>query len=654
MSEEDKELEQIRRLNLFRRFLQAIVKRRLWVAVLAFALVSGVTGKFVIERARNAPNRFQATTTMIFSPKHSREVRTVDNQEILQLIRRREMVLKLADKLQIDPGDAAQIEISQERNQKNIFVITVFAADEQSAIRKGNEFARLCTSEYAAYRGADLAKNWEMPILVRQKKALEDREALDRAEAELRKKHNDIDLAAVRNDSMGISDIIRQRREDLFACEKELSGWRVRHLKAMAELALIPPPVVSNITNLSRLMTNYETANREWEEQSIQYTEKHPRLQLKEEQRKRALEGVKSSLTELGEPDFPLDRINRVGKLIENKRLAEGELEKATDRREGIVREISRLEDQRQSLLDIKNEMDRLSLARERLPSLQEYKRELIEIQDLESAASSELTQVERLQYALGDSILSKKNMMIMLAAGGIFAFLVLVVIILLELAFGKVANAEELSYHPELLPLGALPKDDKFASEDEQKSVTDGIFFRFRNAGIKWGTTLIGRLPGAERSPTLESSFNWNFAMSGKRSLVVHIVKALEFKEPPDAKFLGGVVRSGTSAWFPVANDESLSPGELHLLAEDLKTLHHDFDVICLTRKRSLRVGELAVSQLFAFCDSVMLLVGVGKTRRSDLRSIIELDRRHASHPIPVIATGVKGKDALKEGNTL
>lgn len=654
MNEEElREQEQMRKLMTFRKIAQGIVGKYLVLLGIVLAIAFAVVLTLIVRRVRNSPERYEASTTLVFAPKSASRIKPMEPQEALHVITRYTMFKKLADALQLTPGErarlASDIEVAPERGQRSLFSIKALGATEAIAVRKINAFADLCIREYSAYRTADL-ENWLETILLRKREVQEMLEKNDAEESELCRKYG-VTKPAAEADRLTVA--ISERKAELSEAKVRLGGYELKRKKVESDLSKVPAEAVEHADEIRRHMARLAVSEKELADLHRQYTDKNPRLLLRNEQYEREKAEFSALLTALGVSNVSLTAFDKMGTLKDELKDVEAKLELV---REGIAateREIERLTRQLQSLLEVMPEFDRLAHQRENLrASLESVEDGIADVRYLESAVRNDLTQVERAQFATGKNPMSVKALAVAALAGFVVAGLLAFVILVFEYAFGRVLSVGELACQPELLPLGALPPGGKFTSETEEKAVLDGIFYRFRNAEKDWGCTFFACLPGAERPTSLAAAFSWNFAMCGIKLIAIRLVPAQGFLEPEGAEVMTGVVCSGHEAWFPVADISALSPGELSLLSMDVKALRKRGFAVGIILEEPIRSGELVTAQLLDLCDSVGIAVGVKRTRREDLRKLLALPRRHPERRIPFVATGVTNAKSLKEGN--
>ena len=158
--------------------------------------------------------------------------------------------------------------------------------------------------------------------------------------------------------------------------------------------------------------------------------------------------------------------------------------------------------------------------------------------------------------------------------------------------------------------------------------------------------------LPGAKISKMLFDSFEWNFAMSGRRMLLVDIVLAEDFNGTADPDCTTMIVTfSKGKCYLPLASKKFFAPSELELLKNDFQLLRQNYDYIFIRNAFSMRGPILFFEQIADICDGMMIAVGQGKTPRKDMRALLSI---HCKIKLPVmtILTGHNAKKIIHDSN--
>ena len=140
-------------------------------------------------------------------------------------------------------------------------------------------------------------------------------------------------------------------------------------------------------------------------------------------------------------------------------------------------------------------------------------------------------------------------------------------------------------------------------------------------------GIVLVCRLPGAEEQPKFREALDWSLAMAGHKTFMLSIVRTAGFTPPEGAEMLVNTVIKDPHGWFTVENRYSLAPTELEMLKADLDEIRKTHDEVFIMMPDGFCKGGSFFDQLLRACSSVLLVVGAGKTLRTDLSYV----RRHA-----------------------
>ena len=103
MTEEEKEQEQLERLNAVRKIAQSMFVKWLWLIILVFIAAAGAVEYMVYTRILNSPRRYMTATKLMFTPKSAPKVKTMDVKEVLQIIER-VTTFRVTDDVEIPAG----------------------------------------------------------------------------------------------------------------------------------------------------------------------------------------------------------------------------------------------------------------------------------------------------------------------------------------------------------------------------------------------------------------------------------------------------------------------------------------------------------------------------------------------------------------------
>ena len=179
---------------------------------------------------------------------------------------------------------------------------------------------------------------------------------------------------------------------------------------------------------------------------------------------------------------------------------------------------------------------------------------------------------------------------------------------------------------------------------------VLDSIFYIFEQKCGEGGIIFKGVLPGATFHQEIIENFEWNFAMSGKKMLILYITSAKDYVPPAGSTELCIVSYENVTGALPLENPATLSPSEMQMLQQDVIDLRTTFDLVFIVRKEPLDKAGVFFSQILSFCDSAIILVGARHTKRSMLRYVIDHQRK-TEKPIMTIAVNSRDMAAVITG---
>ena len=650
-----REREQLQRFETFRRLACAILLRRFWVPLAAFALAFLALDAVVLDRARRA-DRFEARAVLLYHPRTAERVKALDRKDVFQILFRPTLKDALAATLS---GAAATdalrqrlrqtVAFRQERDSPNTFNVVVRAESEASAVERANAFAELCLKEYAAYRAADL-RRW-METIDEQRKKLQGRlEELDAEEDRL-----------VRATHQPLPERELDRLDETLGKQKAaLAEAGVRRAKETARLkrlradlaATVPAAALGRLDELKRAQTELAKAEDDVVAAEALYTERNPRLVVARERRDALAAKYAAFCQAQGLGAIGRDDVAKAETLAGQIRATEAQEAAAREMCEALQSEIDR---NARSLAQIQEAVPTYARLRHRREAIQEAlagtEDTVADIRYLQASIPSDFTLVEPVKTAEETPLRTRKKTVAVVLGAGVAAGLVTLLVVLLDVLFGRVRDAREVAFDPEARVLGSLPPPEvPFASEQEEKRALDGIYYRFNREAGERRTVLVARLPGAAYSRPLHDVFDWNCAMGGRRFLRIEIVAAQDFAVTDDLRPLGGLLLKGASAFFPVQDVSRLSPGELQLLANDVKTLGETYDVFVLGRRLPLSNHSIYFEQMLRFCDCAVLFVGAHRTPRASLRQAL-LRRKEAGKPLFAVVSGERDFEKIRGG---
>ena len=352
--------------------------------------------------------------------------------------------------------------------------------------------------------------------------------------------------------------------------------------------------------------------------------------------------------------DDDVDSLDKAVALVDEQKLVDEDLRAKQEELQIISEELAETNDKFERITEV---IPRMLQINQQYASLQESLEKLdasvADINYLMPLVKDDLMIGEYANSAIGLAPFSKRNLAICIfAAISITGFLATLVV-LIEFWFGKVISEKELPLISGLRYLGSLPTSEKqFGSERRKRIGLGAICHNFRASEVDHHIVLAGALPGGKILPALFDTFEWTFAMAGKRTLTINVVLASGFDyESLPLSDTGIVIYSGSKGYLPVVNKRFLSPSELMLLKKDLQLLRETYDLIFIRHSVSLRRDRMFLDQFVGLCDGAMIAVGARRTSRSDLRRLAALNRR-TKLPIMTIFSDNMMHNAEKDTN--
>ena len=194
-----------------------------------------------------------------------------------------------------------------------------------------------------------------------------------------------------------------------------------------------------------------------------------------------------------------------------------------------------------------------------------------------------------------------------------------------LEYIFGKISNEKEMLLFPDLHYLGKLPvSPDMFGAESSKQLIFSALTHRFQSiSGNNSHVVFAGSLPGAKVMQEFYSSLEWNYAMAGRKILMIDIVSADDAGETQPMKDASIIACSDGRTILPITSRNYILPPELEMLKLDLTMLRESYDLIYFRHPFSFRQDKLFLEEFISVCDSMMIAFGFRKTYRKCLRAL-------------------------------
>ena len=630
-SEEERELEQLRKFDKLRKLVQNIWKNHMWMLIGIFVLVLAALLGFAFMRVTYSSTRYIARLTLCFHPKHSGKVGQYDDKYVLLILNRRttrDAFAAIGGKK--DPKRkliADKIKISSNRKQQHIFSVELFANSEQEAVNYINEFADVCIQEYAGERTRDL-QQWKNRLT-------EEKQGLDNDANKLSAQIADLlvplQVISPEKDFEHLRKQMGELQSARARLNHQIEGISSRKKQLERDIKEVNPVMLQHLKEIKKFIAELEHLDKEISAATELYTDANPKM-IALHSRKRAVEKRRDAfLAEYKIRSIDPQTIRLAETLSTELKSVSDELDTKMSEKRVLDDEIADSEKRLKLFNESQPQIQRLTQQRKVLrESMQRLDDSIAEIDYMQMMVKDDLFINEIARSAVGDQPFSKKNILICTFAALALTSFCAAMLALLEFFFGTVADAKELMLYDEFHYLGVLPTSAKmFSSEDAQKMVFNNLFHKLETLDPK--VVFSGALPGARIMSQFFDFLSWNFAMAGKRMLVVDMVQAEQFEPSGDGSGDDTVdtmilTFSGGKCYLPVASRKFLVPSELELLKNDFSLLKDRYDCIFIRHSFALRRSKLFLEQIASICDAALYAVGAGKTPRKHLRDLVAM----------------------------
>ncbi|MBP5182085.1 MAG: hypothetical protein J6331_03540 [Lentisphaeria bacterium] len=625
------ELEQLRKLDKLRKLLQRILLAHCWLLTTIFFLVLGSLLAFVVIQTKYSPKRYLARLTLCFHPKHKGKLGQYDDKYVARILNRystKQAFAEQGDGKDIDRMLVADnITITTDRKQPNNFFIMLYAKSEEKAVTLINEFAAVCVQEYTAERTRDL-QQWKS-VLEEEKKGVY--KQLQEANAAFSRMSLELQMVSPEKDYEQLRLRMGEQQSALARMNSVLVDLQKRKNQLTAELADVNPMIMEHLSEIKEFFKEMEKLDREVAQGAELYTDENPKM-IALNSRKSALQKRIDSFLKGKKIDSVDEEILRKAELLNTEmKSVQNALEAKLREKNALEAEVAECKRRIKLFNDNQPKLERLKQQRRAVQeSMQRLDESISEINYMLLMVREDLFINEVAKAAVGTEAFSKKNIFISLFAAIVVTLFIAVLTALLEFFFGHVADAREMFLYNELCYLGALPTTDElFSSKNWEKTAFNFLLHKFQQ--IDPHVIFVSALPGARVLPKFFEFLKWNFAMAGKKVLVVTSVLAEEQEDAgkpdedqPDTMLL---FFSGGECFLPITSKQSIAPSEFELLKSDFALLRETYDCIFINNtSRQKRHSNLFLEQIATLCDAAMYAVGAGKTPRRDLRSLLSL----------------------------
>ncbi len=645
----EEELAQIRKFTAWKNVAIEILFKWRWLAVFTLGCSGAALMAFLYWHDVMRPDRFTATTRLLFSPRQIERIQNMGDKQLLRVLERSSLKRRVGRTIPLPPGEderlTTDLEMVQERKPTNLYSLTAHASSRVSAVRKVNAYADVLKAEYAAYRTQELDVLGDS-LELRRKKIQDQIADLEGAGTLLR---GEAGVVAPVEALLMLNGILSDQRRNYSLLSVDMANESVKKARCEEIIGDIGSTVIACAPLIRKKTAELTALDAEIAQLQEVYTDLNPKVQGKLEDRKILMDEYLAVLKTNGLDHLTFIDSERVEQAARELVDVQLRMDVLAEKQRALQQEIEENEAKAEELTRIIPSMERLNVRREDLErTMRDLEDQLGDIEYLRMSVDSDLHQIEPAKDAKAANPLSLKNILLA-ATGAIVGTMALMGwILLVELCFGKVRGIRELGAYQDMALLGTLPKTGALP-EDDEKDVLGVVALNFCHVKVPKGNVVVCRLKGSEPQPRFAETLDWVLTMSGKKLFALFLVPSQTFEPAEGAEMLLNTMKQGNRGQFPVVNRYALAPTEIEMLQADLATLHQEFDSVFLFMPDGFRQGGNYFRQLLEVCDSVWVSVGANKTRRSSLAYV----RRHVNEiqkPMMGMVTGASARVVMEE----
>ena len=619
---------------------------RWWLLFLAvFFVLFSVFSIFLWTRGSKSVKRYEATTRLIFAPKKISRIDPIGDKQLMTVLERPSLKRRVAEHVKMDEMErmclSSDMKIEQGRRQGTLFILTAASKTSNGAFAKANAYADILIEEYVAFRSKDL-ESWRHSLENRRKALVERLSDVEAEEAAFKAGSGALTPSEA---LIALNTLISDQRRNDSALGVDAANEEIKRRKLESSVGKIGPVVMANAQAIRRRVTAIATIDTELMALREKYTDINPRVAGKVAERAELVAELDGFMKSKGVEGVELEKIDLIEKAAAELMECRTRLDAIGEKRLALSREIADNEKRAAALSSTVMEYERIETRREDiLASVRELDEQLGGISYAIGSLRNDLRQIERTRGADDHGPFGAKKAILAAGAAIVLAGAMLLVIVVVELVFGKVRGGREIVVYDGIDFLGALPGEGSMPPEEERETM-GVVALKMLLAGKDAKTVFVCKLPGAVPHKAFAETVDFTATMSGASCFLLDIVSQNGFVPPEGAEEMIGVVRSGQRGWFPAANRFALAPTELQMLKADIGAVSESFDNVYVRIDGVVRVGGTFFDQLLELCDAVLLFVGDGKTPRR----AFAFARRHlksAGKPVMAIATGSSAKD--------
>lgn len=626
--EQQREEEQLRKVDKLRKLIQAILRTHAVLLVVIFLVVLAAFVAFVAVWSSFSSTRYQAQLTLCFHPKHKGKISHYDDRYLLRILNRRATRDTFTGKtrgkeFRRRKKIAENIHINTDRKHPRTFFVELSARSEREAVEAINHFADICIQEYVQERTKDL-QQWKKLLNTEKEDVAQTIRNLSSQIAELT---TPLQMATPEKDH----ERLRQHMNELQMSSNRhnyvVENLTLRKKQLEAELAEVSPMLLSNQKEIKEFYKELEALDKEIAKATELYTDENPKMIALNSRRSAVQKRLESFLGEKNIKSADPKTIRQAETLNAELKSLNSELETKLNEKRVLDGEIAdcgkRLELYKEYYPKLQVLYQQRRTQRE---SMQRLEESISEIDYAQLMVKEDLFVNEPARSAWGNKPLSAKNLAVSFIAAMVLTSLFAALVTLVEFFFGAISDSRELELYDEFHFLGVLPSSEGlFRDKEGREAAFNKILHSFE--GLDPKVVFTGCLSGVRLLPEFLSSLQVTFNSAGSRVLLIDMELARDAQEALENADVGGdtfmVTFAGGRCILPVSSRKFLTPSEISLLKNDFTILREQYDYIFIRNTFPLRRTKLLLEQIAPLCDAALYAVGAGKTPRKNLREL-------------------------------
>ena len=642
------EEEQLRRFNVYRKLTQIILLRHGVQLGIFFVVVFVVILGLLAIRVKNSPERYKAVAKLVYYPKASSRIDSLDANQLMQQLSRYSLYQQFASGMAMDwMMMRDRLDLAQDTNHTNWFIITCRSDTAENAVYLANSFADFCIREYINSRNQELNK-WEN-LFVTQENNIQ--ATLNQITDAMHRIAVDSEVVSPAQEIEKLQATVVEQRIALSEIVVKLSNLKDESASLTALFGEYNPLLSQYSSRIRDYMNDLSNLDKELLVARQLYTEINPKLLSMESQRVQLETEYRKFLKDnnIGEvTSEQLDSIDRINAALEKIAKDVFALQNShaalTDALAANERKLQQLHGIMPEYTHLQTQYDTQVLNLQRVADIK------VELNYQKNSVDSEFALAERAEFAQEERLFSKLNIFIALFGSLFLTGMLAFIVVFISIVFGNVYNLKELCLYSELNPIGAIPASEKFfKTQEDERFVMETMFHRMQRAGALARVIFTAPMHGTTLNHRLQHYFDWNYAMCGIKIFRLQVVRKDTLPGDISADYIA-TVRNKDSGLFPVENPYTLTPTELELLKADIEELRRSYDTVIISREEPLLRKGIFFRQILPICESSAFMVGEKTTPRSLVRYLIKLQRTGGYNFISVL-NGSKDEQAVNKG---